>query len=237
LVSPILPLTLTGATVRKRGKLIIGPVDLTLGAEGVTILMGPNGAGKTTLLRLIHGLDRLRAGKAEWRIPEAEARKRQSFIFQRPILLRRSVLDNIAYPLRLRGYRPARARAEAEDWGARCGLAEMLDRPAHVLSGGEQQKLALARAMVTRPELLLLDEPTSHLDGRSTREFEQLLRETIATGTRVMMATHDMGQARRLATEVVFLYQGGVLEHMAADDFFAGAGDPKAQAFLKGDII
>ena len=232
-----LPLTLSGAVVRKRGKRIIGPVDLTLGETGVTILIGPNGAGKTTLLRLIHGLDRLREGKAQWRVSETEARRRQAFIFQQPILMRRTALDNIAYPLRLRGDRPAKARSVAEEWGARCGLAALFDRPAHVLSGGERQKLAFARAMTTRPELLLLDEPTSQLDGRSTREFEVLLRETIAAGTRVVMATHDMGQARRLATEVVFLNKGEVLEFTAAEPFFSNPQNPKAQAFLKGDIV
>ena len=116
MVTPILPLCLTGASVRKGGHSIIGPIDLDLGGKGVTLVIGPNGSGKTTLLRLIHGLERLADGTAAWQVPQAEALKRQAFIFQQPILMRRSVLDNVAYPLRLRGTTAAKARQHAADW-------------------------------------------------------------------------------------------------------------------------
>jgi tungstate transport system ATP-binding protein len=223
--------------VQKRGRRIIGPVDLVLGAAGITILLGPNGAGKTTLLRLLHGLERLSGGEMVWQRPRSETLAAQAYVFQAPILLRRSVLENIAYPLRLRGERRATARTAAAEWAGRVGLGAALDRPSHVLSGGERQKLALARALITAPEVLFLDEPTASLDGRSTREIEAILLEAASEGVRLVMATHDLGQARRLATEVVFLYRGVVHEAAAAETFFARPATAEAAAHLNGDIV
>ena len=237
MVSTILPATVSGATVRRRGKTLVGPVDLTLDGEGVTVVMGPNGAGKTTLLRMLHGLMRLRDGRVDWALPYSQAHARQAFVFQTPVMLRRSVRDNIAYPLRLRGVPRAAARARATDWAAKVGLTEGLRRPANDLSGGEKQKLALARALIREPELLFLDEPTANLDGRSMREIETILHDSLARGTRIVMATHNIGQARRLATEVVFLYRGRVHERASAETFFAGPETDEAAAFIQGDIV
>lgn len=236
-MSVILPLTVRGATVRRRGQTIVGPVDLDLAGEGVTIVMGPNGAGKTTLLRMLHGLVRLRKGSLRWSLPLAVAQTRQAFVFQTPVVLRRNVRDNIAFPLVLRGVAKPEARARAESWAARVGLAEALRRPAVDLSGGEKQKLALARALIREPQLLFLDEPTANLDGRSMREIETILAEALADGTRIVMATHNIGQARRLASEVVFLYRGKVHERNQAGAFFAGPETAEAAAFIKGDIV
>ncbi|TRD23007.1 ATP-binding cassette domain-containing protein [Palleronia caenipelagi] len=236
-MSAILPLRLSGAEARRRGKRLVGPVDLTLNSPGATVVIGPNGAGKTTLLRLMHGTERLAGGEISWARPLAEVRHEIAFVFQTPVVLRRSVLDNIAYPLRLRGQSRKNARAEALDWAGRVGLGGMPDRQATVLSGGERQKLALARALITRPEVLFLDEPTAALDGRSTREIETILTEASIAGTRLILSTHDMGQARRLATEVVFLLHGRVHETAAALAFFDAPGTPEAAAFLRGDII
>ncbi len=235
--APILPLTLTGACARRQGKLLVGPVDLTLGPSGFTILMGPNGAGKTTLLRLMHGLQRRSAGQVRWAVPERAARLAQAFVFQTPVMMRRSVLDSIAYPLRLRGVSRAKARERAAEWARRIGLGDALDRPAPVLSGGEKQKLSLARALITRPQILFLDEPCANLDGSATREIESLLQQANAAGTRIVMATHHMGQARRLASDVVFLYRGRVHETGPSDSFFAGPRTPEAAAFINGDIV
>ncbi len=234
---PILPLRLRAAEARRRGKRLVGPVDLELGREGFTIVMGPNGAGKTTLLRLMHGLERLAAGEIRWAVPMREARMRQAYVFQTPIMMRRSVVDSIAYPLRLRGLGRAEARARAARWAGRIGLAEALERPATVLSGGEKQKLSLARALITGPEVLFLDEPCASLDGRAMREIEALLRAAQEGGTRIVMATHDMGQACRLASDVVFLYGGRVHECGPAEAFFNAPRTPEAAAFLKGDIV
>ncbi len=233
----ILPLQLEEVSYAAGGRTLIDRVSLTLEAGASTIVLGANGAGKTTLLRMLHGLARLSEGKVTWNRPLAEAQTRQAFVFQTPVVLRRSVRDNIAFPLILRGEPRARARARAENWVARVGLGEMAQRPAGVLSGGEKQKLALARALIFAPDILFLDEPTANLDGRSMREIETILRDTMAEGTRILMATHNIGQARRLASEVIFLYRGLVHERKTAEDFFAAPQTAEATAFIKGDIV
>ena len=236
-MSGLFPLTVAGATSRRAGHQLVGPVDLTLGGEGVTVVIGPNGSGKTTLLRLLHGAARLSSGRLEWACSTEEARRRQAFVFQQPVMMRRSVLDNIAYPLTVRGMKRAAARAQARVWGERVGLGEMLDRAAPVLSGGERQKLAIARALIAEPELVFLDEPCAALDGRAMREIEEILGAARANGTRLILSTHDMGQARRLADEVVFLLKGRVHERAPADKFFNQPETPQARAFLRGDIV
>lgn len=233
----ILPLTLHGAIARVRGKTLVGPVDLQIGETGLTIVMGPNGSGKTTLLRLMHGLQRVSDGRVEWAVPDVEARKRQSYVFQAPIMMRRKVVDNIAFPLILHGVPRREARRRAAGWAARVGLGDALERTAPYLSGGEKQKLALARALIRQPEILFLDEPCANLDGRAIREIETILQQTRADGTRIVMATHDMGQARRLATDVVFMYGGKVHETATAPAFFKQPATAEARAFIKGDIV
>ncbi len=226
-------LSLTQAVVRRRGKAILGPLDLTLAREGVTIVLGPNGAGKTTLLKVLHGVERLSSGRLEG----AGDRSAQAYVFQSPIMLRRSVAQNLAYPLKLQGAPKAQIDGAVQDWAARIGLADALDRPAPRLSGGEKQKLALARALIRQPDILFLDEPCANLDGRATREIEALLHEAQAQGTRIIMTTHDLGQARRLAQDVVFLLNGQIAEQSAAQLFFATPGTLEARSFLKGDIV
>lgn len=233
----ILPLAVEGIEVRRRGRCILGPIDWRLEGAGITIVIGPNGAGKTTFLRSVHGLERLSRGKVGWSVPDDEARKRQAFVFQSPVVMRRSVADCIAYPLRLDGVAKAEARARAAHWAARVGLEPLLGRPAEVLSRGERQKLALVRALIREPEVLFLDEPCASLDGAATREIESLLGQARDNGTRIVMSTHDMGQARRLATEVVFLHQGGIRESGPATAFFAEQRTAEARAFLNGDIV
>ncbi|MFD0858228.1 ATP-binding cassette domain-containing protein [Roseovarius aquimarinus] len=236
-MSALLPITLSGGAVQRRGKRLIGPIDLTIDGSGVTAVIGPNGAGKSTLLKALHGLERLSEGTITWNCGRAEALFRQAFVFQTPVMLRRSVLENLAFPLRLNRRPRAEARALAAEWCARIGLAGMEARAAMVLSGGEKQKLALARALITAPELLFLDEPSASLDGRATREIEALLTLATQGGTRIVMATHDMGQARRLAREVVFLRGGEVHEIAPASRFFDAPETEAARAFLAGDIV
>lgn len=237
MVSALLPMRVTGACVHRRGKRLIGPVDLVLDGAGITALIGPNGAGKSTLLKALHGLERLSMGRVIWACSPAQAVRRQAFVFQTPVMLRRSALDNLAYPLRLAGTPRGKAREAAQEWCARIGLAGMEGRQAAVLSGGEKQKLALARALITQPEMLFLDEPSASLDGRATREIEALLALASEAGTRIVMATHDMGQARRLAREVIFLCGGTVHERGAASTFFDAPTTAAARAFLAGDIV
>ncbi|PCJ74590.1 MAG: sulfate ABC transporter ATP-binding protein [Rhodobacteraceae bacterium] len=233
----ILPLTLTNATAHMRGKKLVGPVNYCLEAEGLTIVIGPNGAGKTTLLRLMHGLQRCSGGQLRWAVPAFEACQKQAFVFQSPIMMRRKVVDSLAYPLRLRGMPKAEARRKAQACAARFGLGDLLDSWAPMLSGGEKQKLSLARALIIEPELLFLDEPCANLDGRATREIENILQKAKVAGTRIVMSTHDMGQARRLADDVIFMHKGLVHEKGRAEAFFPTPTTPEAKAFTNGDIV
>ena len=236
-MSELFPVRLEGARSSRRGRVLVGPVDLVLDGEGTCVVIGPNGAGKTSLLRLLHGAARLTGGSIAWACSREEARQHQAFVFQRPVMLRRSVEANLAYPLLMRGEARREANQTARDWAGRVGLAGLLDRPATSLSGGEQQKLAIARALIVQPKLLFLDEPSAGLDGRAMREVEEILGVAKSSGTRLMLSTHDMGQARRLADEVLFLVQGRVLEFGRAAEFFEAPKTAQARAFLRGDIV
>jgi len=233
----ILPLTLTAATAHMRGKKLAGPVSFTLAPKGFTMVIGPNGAGKTTLLRLMHGLQRCSGGAVTWAVPAAAAREKQAFVFQSPIMMRRRVVECLAYPLLLRGVPKPAARAQATASARRFGLGALLESWAPLLSGGEKQKLSLARALIIEPEILFLDEPCANLDGRATREIETILQDVQARGTRLVMSTHDMGQARRLAQDVIFMHNGLVHENSSAARFFSAPATPEAKAFISGDIV
>ena len=237
MVTPMLPLTVSGATVVRRGKRILGPVDRVFEPEGVTIVMGPNGSGKTTLLRVLHGLERLSDGRVGWQVSDEEARARQAFVLQTPVMMRRSVQANLAFPMQLRRAARAEIIKQTEVWAHRIGLGNMLAQSAKRLSGGEKQKLALARALILNPDVLFLDEPCANLDGRATREIETILQDAARGGTRIIMATHDLGQARRLATEFIFMLNGKIHEEGAAAEIMARPKARETLAFLKGDIV
>jgi tungstate transport system ATP-binding protein len=237
MVNSILPLTLEDVELRRRGHRILGPISLTLSGEGVTIVMGPNGSGKTSLLRVMHGLERVRHGKISWQGDIEVARARQAFVFQAPIIMRRNVVDCIAYPLLLAGMGRAAARAKAADQAHKVGLDHALDLPAQVLSGGEKQKMALARALIRNPEVLFLDEPCANLDTRSMAEIEAILTGAREAGTRIVMSTHNVGQARRLADDVLFLWDGRLHESAPSDTFFTAPQSAEAKAHLSGDLL
>jgi tungstate transport system ATP-binding protein len=228
---------LSEVVVKRRSKTVLGPVNLDLEGDGFTIVLGPNGAGKTTLLKVLHGVERVSGGSVQWSVPDMEAREAQAYVFQRPIMLRRSVRQNLAFPLELLGYGKAEISERVGDWAESIGLTGVLDEPAPRLSGGEQQKLALGRALIRKPKVLFLDEPCANLDGRSTREIEELLRNATQVGTRIIMTTHNLGQARRLAGDVLFLLNGKVHEHGDATEFFTTPQTPQAKAFIQGDIV
>lgn len=233
----LLPLEVANAEVRRQGRRLIGPINLTVEGTGISIILGPNGSGKTTLLRLLHGLERPRGGAITWNAPEAEAQAAQSFVFQTPILMRRTVLDCVAYPLILRGMPRSAAREAAENAIRDAGLSQVKDLLAPSISGGEKQKLALARALITKPAVLFLDEPCANLDGLATRDIEASLKDVAASGVRVLMSTHDLGQARRLADDILFLVGGRLVEQTNAETFFGSPQTNEAQAFLDGRII
>ena len=236
-MTSILPVSLKDVAVQRRGKRLIGPVSIDLPVEGLTIIMGPNGSGKTTLLKVMHGVERISAGEVRWAVPDVEARHSQAYVFQTPIMLRRSVADNLRYPLQLMVLPPADIARSVEGWAARIGLGDAQKVPATRLSGGEKQKLALARALARKPQVLFLDEPCANLDGASTRDIEGLLQEALQEGTRIIMTTHDLGQARRLASDAIFMLHGRIWEAGPAAKFFDQPRTAELSAFFRGDII
>ena len=238
-LSDILPLVAEGLVFEAGGRRLIDGIDLELQPGARTIVLGPNGAGKSMLLRLLHGLIRPTAGRVVWKGRPADAAvlRRQAMVFQKPVLLRRSVSANIDYALKVRGVSRAERGARVAEMLAIADLQTLADAPARVLSGGEQQRLALARALATQPEILFLDEPTSSLDPTSTRAIERLIGDAAAAGTRIVMVTHDLGQARRLADEVVFLPRGRIAERTAAFRFFQSPVSAPATDFLAGHLV
>jgi tungstate transport system ATP-binding protein len=208
---------------------VIKPLSLQIDAGPSTIILGANGAGKSVLMRLMHGLLPPSSGRILWK-----SAGRQAMVFQRPVMLRRSVLQNVRYALDVAGAADA-ARIAGEAL-AEVGLSHLAHRPARVLSGGEQQRLALARAWALHPEVLFLDEPTASLDPTATREIEAVIRAFDGAGTKIVMATHNLGQARRLGDEVIYLHQGRVVERAPAEKFFAQPATPEAAAFIKGEL-
>lgn len=212
------------------GTRIVEDVSLSLSAQR-SVVLGPNGAGKSTLLRLIHGLLHPSGGALHW--PQALA---QAMVFQRPVMLRTTAMANVIYGLKLKGYAATECEQRARQALARVGLEALAKRPARLLSGGEQQRVALARAWALEPELLILDEPTASLDPASSREVERIVNEIAATGTRILMTTHNLGQARRLAEEIVFIDRGRIVEQTPAEQFFTQPETEAAQRFLKEEI-
>jgi tungstate transport system ATP-binding protein len=235
--SSILPLVLDNVSFVAGGKLIVDSVSCEIGAGARTIIVGPNGAGKSVLMRLCHGLLTPTSGTVEWRGPATGVfGRRQAMVFQRPVMLRRSALANLEYALALHDVPRGERRRLARDAIERVGLGHIADRPARVLSGGEQQRLALARAWALRPEVLFLDEPTASLDPTATREIEAAIDAIHASGTKIVMTTHNLGQARRLADDILFLHQGRLAERAPAERFFTAPATVEAAAFNKGEL-
>ncbi|MDG3041273.1 ATP-binding cassette domain-containing protein [Roseicyclus marinus] len=232
----ILPLRLEDVGYAVGGKSLLSGISLRIEAGRRLMVMGANGAGKSLFLRLCHGLIDPTQGRRIWANGETRA-ETQAMVFQRPVLLRRSVAGNLEYPLALKGVSRAARRNAVSDTLERFGLGHMADRPARLLSGGEQQRLALARAWLMRPQVLFLDEPSSSLDPSATRAIETMIRHFSEDGITIVMSTHDLGQARRLGEDVVFLHRGGLMEHQRAVDFFAGPRTREARAFLAGDLL
>ena len=217
----------------RAGQLIIDDVNSVLSSRARSLILGPNGAGKSVLMRLCHGLLMPTSGSVRW----APARPvRQAMVFQRPVVLRRSVLANVTYGLRLAGVTRIERRARAMDALERVGLAALAARAAVLLSGGERQRLALARAWALEPEVLFLDEPTANLDPASAAAVERIVIAIHEAGTRIVMSTHNLGQARRLADEILFIDQGRVIEHVPAPQFFTAPGSINARRYLEAEL-
>ena len=236
----ILPLRLDGLCFSAGGDRLIDGIDANLAAGPRTVILGHNGAGKSLLLRLCHGLLTPSAGRVIWcdhGLGGGWVRRRQAMVFQHPVVLRRSARANVIYGLALAGVSWRERRRQADDALAEVGLAALADRPARALSGGERQRLALARAWALHPEVLLLDEPTASLDPAATRAIEAVIAAFDMAGTKIIMTTHDLGQARRLADEVLFLHKGRLLEHAPAREFLERPRTPEGHAYVAGDLV
>jgi len=237
-ISSILPLKVDKLSFEIGGRQLLHGLSFTLESHTRSIFLGPNGAGKSLVLRLCHGLAAPTNGTIHWknRVSPGEARARQAMVFQRPVMLRRSVSANVGYALACRGILRSERGALIGDALDRTGLSDHARVPARVLSVGQQQRLALARVWVMRPEILFLDEPTASLDPAATRAVEDIITSIHDAGTKVVLTTQNLGQARRLADEVLFLYNGRLLEQAPADQFFSAPETAEARAFIDGEI-
>lgn len=235
----ILPLRISGLTYEADGKRLLGPLSLEMAAGRALALIGPNGAGKSLFLRLCHGLLRPSAGNVSWQAAGGlvAGSKRHAMVFQKPVMLRRSACANLVHACRAAGLSNAESKARVEASLTRFGLADLAERPARLLSGGEQQRLAIARASALRPEVLFLDEPTSQLDPGATRQIEEMLLLLKADGVTLVFATHDLPQAKRLADDVTFFYRGRASEPAVVADFFSAPPSAEARAFITGDLL
>ena len=231
-----LPLVCTKVMVTRGDTHILTDVNVAIARGLRTLVLGANGSGKSTLLRLLHGLVAPTQGAVTWG-GRATRPAKQAMVFQRAVLLRRSAAANIRYALGLAGIVGAEAEQRIDEALTEVGLRALASRPARVLSGGEQQRLALARAWALRPEVVFLDEPTASLDPKATRAVEDIVRSIHGRGTTIVMSTHNLAQAKRLADDILFLHDGRICEHSPPDRFFRAPRTPEAAAFLEGERL
>jgi tungstate transport system ATP-binding protein len=232
-----LPLVVDDVSLQAGVTTILNRLSLTITTGAPTLIVGPNGAGKTTLLRLCMGLAAPSTGRVTWGGRADRTPLRRAILFQRPVMLRRTAAANIAYALAQAGT-PHKQRAQrVTALLDRVGLSDLAQRPARRLSGGEQQRLALARALARDPEILLLDEPTANLDPAATRSVEEIVLMAAQSGIKIVMASHDLGQVRRLAGDIIFLVRGALCEQGKAGDFLDHPATSEAAAFLRGDLV
>lgn len=230
-----LPIRFESISVRSRGVTILDRVTLQIEVGLPTVLVGPNGSGKTTLLRTAMGLVSPTQGRITWGGVEESPPARRAIVFQRPAMLRRSVSGNLSYALSVARI-PHRAE-RIKELLSMVGLASLGKRPARRLSGGEQQRLALARALARDPAIILLGEPTASLDPASTKAIEDIISAIAASGIKVVMSTHDLGEARRIGGDIVLLHRGRVIENANAVEFLNSPKTDEAKAFLAGELL
>ncbi len=232
-----LPLIFADVSIFARDISILDRVNITFAAGPPTVLIGPNGSGKTTLLRTAMGLIAPSSGCVSWGGREALPPIKRAIVFQRPAMLRRSALANLRYALAAADLPRASRSERATELLALVGLSGLEHRPARRLSGGEQQRLALARALAREPDLLFLDEPTASLDPGATKAIEDLVRTIAARGVKVVMSTHDLGEARRISGEIALMHRGRMVECAPADTFFNSPRTEEARLFIGGELL
>ena len=214
------------------GKTLLDVPSLAIASGERVAVLGANGAGKSTLLRIVNGLSPVAVGSVL-----APTRDEQALIFHKPPLLRRTVIENVNFVLRARGDTPEAAQSRALAALAACGLGTLAHRYARSLSAGEQQRVSLARAWACAPRLLLADEPTANLSPTATRDVEQLVLSVHANGTTLVLTTHSLAQAKRLATRILFLDEGRIIEDRPAHEFFAEPESTIARAYVRAEAL
>jgi tungstate transport system ATP-binding protein len=232
-----LPIVFSEVSIIINGVMLLDRLDLSLGGGSPTVVIGPNGAGKTTLLRAAMGLTVPNRGTIRWGRSSIGEPQRRAIMFQHPTMLRRSVAANLDYALRAAGVQREKLTTRRDELLVLVGLADLVKRPARRLSGGERQRLALARALARDPNVLFLDEPAASLDPAATKAFEDLIAAIVARQIKVVMATHDLGEAKRLAGDVVLLHRGRLVEAGAAREFFEAPRTEEARRFLAGELL
>lgn len=221
--------------VVRDGQARLGPVSASIDPMKLTVILGHNGAGKSLFLRTAHGLLTPNSGQVQWNgVSAAASRAARGFVFQATPVMRRSVAQNVEFPLVARGIVRSERAARVAEILAMTDLAQWADNPAATLSGGEKQRMALARALISRPEVILLDEPAASLDPAGTLAMEKVILEARAKGTGIIMSTHDLGQAARLADEVLLFEQGHLVLQADAGTFFSDAAPQQALAYRSG---
>lgn len=234
----VLPLHIDHLHVIRKGNRLLSDIDYTIDTQGVTMILGPNGAGKSLLLQVAHGLIEPNEGSLKWNRQKPLPRQSwRAFVFQKPVLLRRSVRANIEYVLSLHNIEKEKQNDLIQEAVDHTGLAHLAERNARVLSGGEKQRLSIARAWVLQPKVILLDEPTAELDPVGTAYIENLIKTIADEGTKILMTTHDLGQAQRLANDILFLHQGKLLEYSSTKEFFTKPITKTAKNFIEGKLL
>lgn len=232
-----LPILFSGVEVRYGDTKLLNSVSLTIGAGPPTVLIGPNGAGKTTFLKAAMGLITPTRGNIRWGDSKTPAADRLAIVFQRPVMLRRSCAANLRYALAAAGVPPQERDRRTTELLDLVGLEAVAETPARRLSAGEQQRLALARALARQPTVLFLDEPTASLDPGATKAIEDIVRAVSGRGIKVVMATHDLGEARRLAGDIILLHRGAIAEIQPARAFFSSPFTEAAKRFVAGELL
>lgn len=235
-----LPLMAEHVSLTRGGRTLIGDVTLTVGAApGVTVLMGPNGAGKSLMARILANLIVPDSGRVLWdgRPPDRERQRAIGFVFQKPVLLYRSALANVAFAIEAAGFAKREAQDRAHAALAMGGLTHLAEQPARTLSGGEQQRLALVRALACEPQIVILDEPCANLDPSSAAAIETQIRNASDSGTAILLISHDLAQARRLGRRLIVLHEGRVLEDGDAADVLAHPRTRAGAQFIRGELI
>ena len=223
----------------RNGRVLLDVKYLNFDQPVCYAIVGHNGAGKTLLARTLAGLQQPDQGLVQWagKSPDKARRTQVGLLLQRPILLRRTAQANIEYALHRVGITGKKARSRAQSLLQQAGLLAVANTPSRVLSGGEQQRLALARALALHPEMLILDEPTANVDPVSTLPIEKMLLQAVADGCCAIIISHDMGQVKRVADEVIFMHAGRVLEQTPSSQFFSQPASEQGQAFVAGDLL